>query len=291
MNLVVGSTGLLGGTITQMLLDKGAPVRLLVRSGAAAAQPARSNAQGAAEIVHGDLKDRPSLVAACAGITTVITTANSAQRGGEDNVASVDLEGNASLIDAAKQAGVKQFVFVSAAAVDEASPVPLFAAKARAEKLLRESGMNWTVIAPHVFMDVWFPAIVGSALGAGRPVPLVGGGKRRHSFIAVQDVAAFAVAAAGNPAAMNRRLVLGGPEALSWSEIVEKMGGILGRRLEVETIAPGSPIPTLPPPVDQVIGNLAAGLEQQDVVLDTTDVAREFGVTLTPADTVLRRMI
>src|SRR5688572_23319547 len=245
MNLVVGSTGLLGGLITRTLLDQGKPLRVLVRSGAAAAS--------AAEVFRGDLKDRASLDAACAGVTTVITTANSAQRGGTDNIASVDLEGNAALIDAAKNAGVKQFIFVSAAVVDEASPVPLFAAKARAEKLLRESGMNWTVIAPHVFMDVWFPTIIGSALGANKAVPLVGGGKRRHSFIAVQDVAAFAVAAAGNPAAMNRRLVLGGPEALSWTQIVEKMGDILGRKLEVQDVAPGAPIPTLPPPVGQAI--------------------------------------
>lgn len=282
MILVVGSTGLLGGMVVRKLLATGKTTRVLVRSG--------STDIAGAEPVRGDLKDRASLDAACAGVTAVITTANSAQRGGDDNVATVDLEGNAALIDAAAGAGVKHFIFVSAAAVDESSPVPLFAAKARTEKHLRENGMAWTIIAPHVFMDVWFPMIIGSALGAGRPVPLVAGGKSRHSFIAVDDVAAFAVAATDNPAAINRRLVLGGPEALSWTEIVAKAGDIVGRRLDVETIPPGSPIPTLPPPVDQVIGNLAAGLEQQDVVLDTTEIARELGVTLTPAETVLRRM-
>lgn len=151
--------------------------------------------------------------------------------------------------------------------------------------------MSWTVIAPHIFMDVWFRMIIGSALAAGRPVPLVAGGKRRHSFIAVQDVAAFAVASVDNPAAKNRRLILGGSAALSWIDLVEKAGEILGRRLEIESLAPGSPIPTLQPPVDQIIGSLAAGLEQQDVIFDTTETAREFGVTLTPAETVLRRMI
>ena len=283
MNLIVGSTGLLGGMIARKLVASGAPVRLLVRSG--------STDITGAEAVRGDLKDRASLDAACAGVEIVITTANSAQRGGEDNVATVDVEGNLALIDAAANAGVKQFIFVSAAAVDENSPVPLFAAKARAEKHLRASGMNWTVIAPHVFMDVWFPMIIGSALGAGRPVPLVGGGKRRHSFIAASDVAAFAVASVNHPAAMNRRLVLGGPEALSWTDVVAQAGEVLGRRLEVETIEPGSPIPTLPPPIDQAIGNLAAGLEQQDVILDTEATARELGVTLTPAKTVLRQVL
>jgi uncharacterized protein YbjT (DUF2867 family) len=283
MNLVVGSTGLLGGAIVRLLLETNAPVRVLLRRGATPLD--------GTDAVAGDLKDRASLDAACAGVTTVITTANSAQRGGEDTVATVDLEGNRSLIDAAANAGVKHFVFISAAAVDESSPVPLFAAKARAERHLRESGMQWTVIAPHVFMDVWFPMIVGSALAAGRPVPLVGGGKRRHSFIAVADVAAFAAASVDNPAAVNRRLLLGGPAAISWTDVVDKASDIVGHRLEVETIAPGSPIPTLPPPVGQLIGNLAAGLEQQDVVIDTAPIAQEFGITLTPAESVLRNMM
>jgi NADH dehydrogenase len=283
MILVVGSTGLLGGAVVRRLLENNAQVRVLLRGETAA--------MAGTEAVHGDLKDRASLDAACAGVTTVITTANSAQRSGEDNVATVDLQGNVSLIDAAARAGVRQFIFVSAAYVDESSPVPLFAAKARAEKHLRASGMQWTVIAPHVFMDVWFPMIIGSALAAGRPVPLVGGGQRRHSFIAVADVAAFAAAAVEHDAAMNQRLMLGGAEALSWTEVVAKTSDLVGRRLEIETLAPGSPIPTLPPPIDQVIGNLAAGLEQQDVIIDTSATARTFGVTLTPAETVLGEML
>ncbi|HEX8151741.1 MAG TPA: NmrA family NAD(P)-binding protein, partial [Thermoanaerobaculia bacterium] len=170
------------------------------------------------------------------------------EAGGEDNVATVDLEGNIALIDAAKDAGVRHFIFISAAGADETSPVPLFAAKARAERHLRGSGMQWTVIAPHVFMDVWFPMIIGSALAAQRPIPLVAGGRKRHSFIAVSDVAAFTVAAVDNPAAINQRLILGGPDALSWREIVKIAGKLLDRKLATETIEPGEPLPTLPPP-------------------------------------------
>ncbi|HYO79689.1 MAG TPA: SDR family oxidoreductase [Thermoanaerobaculia bacterium] len=283
MNLLVGSTGFLGGRIARQLLANGAPLRVLARSG--------TTELAGAEAVQGDLKDRASLDAACRGVSTVITSANSAQRGGGDNVTTVDSEGNMALIDAARAAGVRRFIFISAAAVHEASPVPLFAAKARAERHLRDSGMEWTVVAPHVFMDVWFPAIVGSALAAGQPVALVGGGKRRQSFIAVDDVAAFTVAAVDNPAAANRRLLIGGPAALSWSEVVDLTSSIAGRPVPSVTIEPGAPIPTLPPPADQFMGNLAAGLEQQDVVFDTSELARELGVTLTPAETVLRRML
>ena len=281
--LVVGATGLLGGRITRRLLDRQQAVRVLTRRGA-------STLPGA-EPVQGDLKDRASLDAACRGVATLVTTATSAQRGGDDDVSSVDAAGNIALIDAAREAGVRQFVFVSAATADEASPVPLFAAKARAERHLRDSGMSWTVIAPHIFMDVWFPMIIGSALAAAKPVALVGGGQRRHSFIAVDDVAAFAVAAVDHPAAINQRLVLGGPEGLSWKEIVGKTAAILGAPVATVTIPPGAPIPTLPPPADQAIGNIAAGLELQDVVFDTSEIAQTFGVMLTGADAVLTRML
>src|SRR5688572_12081924 len=113
MNLVVGSTGLLGGLIVRKLLERNQPVRVLLRGG--------STPMAGTDAVYGDLKDRASLDAACAGVKTVITTANSAQRGGEDNVATVDLQGNFALIDAAASAGVRHFIFVSAAAVDESS--------------------------------------------------------------------------------------------------------------------------------------------------------------------------
>ena len=243
-----------------------------------------------AHAVTGDLKDRASLDAACRGVTTVITTANSARRGGADNVESVDLSGNRALIDAATAAGVRQFVFVSVAAADPSSPVPFFAAKAATEAHLRNSGMAWTIVAPHIFMEIWFPMLIGSALAAGKPVSLVNGGKRRHSFIAVEDVAEFATRAVDHPAGMRQRLLLGGP-AISWSDVVAIAGQVLERPVAVQSIAPGSPIPTLPPPLDSTIGGLAAALELQDVIIDATDIARTFGVSLTSCETVLRGML
>jgi uncharacterized protein YbjT (DUF2867 family) len=282
MNLVVGSSGMLGGMIARKLVERGHPVRAMVR------QP--STIAGA-ETVVADLKDPGSLDAACRGVTAVISTANSAQRGGADNVASVDLEGNRALVDAAKKAGVQQFVFISVANADASSPIPFFAAKARTEQHLRQSGLAWTIVAPHVFIDVWFGLLVGSALAAGMPVALVHGGKTRHSFIAADDVAEFATRAVGHPAAINRRLVIGGPDALSWSEIVAKTAAIVEKPVPVRSIEPGEPIPSLPAPLDAVAGGMAASLEQQDVIIDTTEPARALGITLTPIETVLRRLL
>jgi uncharacterized protein YbjT (DUF2867 family) len=282
MNLVVGSTGMLGGMVARRLIEMGKPVRVMVR------QP---SVLAGADCVVGDLKDPASLDAACRGVTTVITTANSAQRGGADNVTTVDRDGNRALIDAAQKTGVQRFVFVSAAFVDANSPVPFFAAKASTEAYLRDSGLAWTIVAPHIFLDVWFGLLVGSALAAGAPVSLVRGGRTRHSFIVSSDVAEFVAQAVDHPDAADKRLVLGGPEALSWSDIAARTAAILGKPVPVRSLDPGQPIPTLPAELGAVVGGLAAILEHEDVIIDATQEARVFGVTLTPADTVLRRLV
>lgn len=138
---------------------------------------------------------------------------------------------------------------------------------------------------------MWFTLLVGIALAAGTPVSLVNGGQKRHSFIAVDDVAAVTAGAVDVPEAIGRRLILGGPDALSFSDIVARTARILDAPVPVRNIQPGEPIASLPPPLDRMVGGLAAGLEQQDIVIDSTEVATLFGVTLTPPETVLRRAL
>jgi uncharacterized protein YbjT (DUF2867 family) len=93
--LVVGATGMLGGAIVRRLLGRGDKVRVLVRDDTGE----RALTEAGARTARGDLKDAASLARACDGISTLITTANSAARGGEDNVDTVDLEGNRNLIE------------------------------------------------------------------------------------------------------------------------------------------------------------------------------------------------
>ena len=210
--LVVGATGYLGEIIARSLLQQSHAVRITLRPNSNHSDLIGLGAKAA----HADLKDPDSLPAACKGIDVVITTANSARRGGSDTVAAVDLNGNRNLINAAREAGVRQFIFISAYEADLSHPVPFLQAKAQTEETLRASGLCYTILAPHVFMDVWIPMLVGNALQENRPVLLIGSGERKHSFIAAADLAAFAVAAVNNATALNQKISLGGPEPLSW---------------------------------------------------------------------------
>jgi uncharacterized protein YbjT (DUF2867 family) len=283
MILVVGATGNLGGIITRMLLAQDASVRILTRP----QSPYQNLEHAGAQIVFGDLKERGSLDVACQGADTVISTANSAARDGADTVETVDLVGNRHLIDAAKMARVRQFLFVSALGADQNSPVPLLQAKGATEIYLRESHLPYTILAPNGYMEVMINGVVGMPAKMGHPVTIVGGGHRKHSFISVSDVAAFILAAIDNPAAINQRLVLGGPQALSFRDAVAIYERLLGHQIQINSVAPGESVPGLP----QRLAQLLAGLDTYDSPIDMTETAPTFGIQLTPLEEVVRRTV
>lgn len=293
--LIVGATGILGGMITRRLLADGKEVRILVRRNSPSeglvargmATSARSLIQAGARPVYADLKDRASLDPACEGIETLITTATSAMRGGEDTVETVDRWGNRNLIEAAKVAGVKQFIFVTFLGADPANPVPLFRAKAETEALLRSNGLPYTILAPNFFLESWVGMVIGIPLQSGQPIALVRDGQRRHSLISIGDVAAFAVAAVGHPEALNQRLILGGPEPVSWRAIVDAFSQAVGRELPVRLVAPGEPMPGLP----EVVPPVLAAMETYDSPISMQETARVFGVEQTTPAAFVRQML
>jgi uncharacterized protein YbjT (DUF2867 family) len=281
--LVVGSTGVLGGMIARRLLERGLPLRILVRRGSGHAGLVESGAEPA----FGDLKDPGSLRAACQGVDTVITTANSALRGGADTVETVDRQGNRNLIDAAQAAGVQHFIFISALGVSEQSDIEFMRAKAETERYLRSSGMRYTILQPNGFMDVWIPMLVGSAVQAGQPVTLVGEGRRKHSMIAVADVAAFTTACVGNKDVLDQTIPLGGPAAVSWRDIVAACERAVGHPLEIRFLPPGEPIPGMP----AVVSQLAAGLEGYDSPVPMEQTASALGVQPTPMEEFVTELL
>lgn len=286
MILVVGATGLVGGMVARQLLDLRQAVRVLVRPGSNHEQLVAAGA----EPVEGDLKDPSSLPRACAGADTIITTASSGSRGGADTPQTVDIDGNRHLIDAAVGASAGQFIFVSTIAASQDSPVELLRAKAMSEDYLRRSGLPYTILAADAFLDTMVPLVVGGPARAGGPVTLVGEGKGRHSFIAASDVAAFAVACVGHPAAVNRHVIIGGPEPVSLRDVVAAYERVSGHSIPVQSVAPGQLIPGLPsiPGLAETVSGMVAALETFDSPIDVAETARTFGVRPTPLEEYVR---
>jgi uncharacterized protein YbjT (DUF2867 family) len=281
--------------IARRLLEQGREVRVVVRRGSPSSQlvqqglatSAEELIESGAQPLHGDLRDRASLEAAVEGVEVVVTTANSAMRGGADNPQSVDLGGNRNLIEAARESGVEHFVFVSALGAEPDHPSPYMQAKAKTEATLRASGMGYTILAPTAFMEVWPALVVGMPAVQGQPVTLVGEGRRRHSFISNRDVAAFAVAMVDNPEARNKYLAIGGPEPLTWRDVVATYERVLERPISVEFVAAGEPVPGLPDPMP----TLLAGMETYDSAIEMDEISRTFDVPLRTLETFVREKV
>lgn len=220
MILIAGSTGLLGSEICRQLTTQKKPVRALIRKTSVSEKIAMLKQIGC-DLTEGDFKNKNSLLRSCKGCDTVITTVSSTlSRQEGDNIQSVDHDGNLNLVAAAKEAGIKHFIFISFRH-KYATENPLTEAKRSTEQAIINSGMNYTILQASIFMEVW----LSPALGFNYPehtAQIPGDGTNPISYVSLKDVATFAVASVDNTAAKNKTLEIGGPEAISPTQVIKE---------------------------------------------------------------------
>jgi uncharacterized protein YbjT (DUF2867 family) len=228
LTLVAGATGGLGSQVCEAVARRGGSLRALVRSSSDPAKVARLRSLGA-ELVVGDLERPETLPPAVAGASFVITTASAFPGDPRpDAIERLDRAGSINLIDAAAAAGVRRFVFTSVPPVEP--DYEFQQAKRAVESRLAASGMEYAILRPDSFMEVWFSPLLGFDLANGR-VTVYGTGREAASWISSADVAEFAVWALGADAGRNATLDLGGPQALTYDEIVAVYEELTGKRL------------------------------------------------------------
>ena len=232
--LVAGATGFLGMEICRQLIAKNKIVKGLVRSTSDAGKVAQLKQSGV-ETIEGDLKNKESLENALRGVSAIISTVSSTfSRQEGDSIHTVDDEGQNNLIDAAVSAGVSQFVYVSFCTMP--GQFPLQTAKRKVEKHLAESGLNYTILQPTYFMEIWLSPAVGFDYPNAKAT-IYGEGRNKVSWIAIKDVASFAVAVLDNPVPANSIIELGGPAALSPLEVVSIFEAAQGKKFELQFVS------------------------------------------------------
>jgi uncharacterized protein YbjT (DUF2867 family) len=289
MILVVGATGLLGNEVCRQLLKRGEKVRALVRSTSDPAKVAALHDAGA-DIALGDLKDPPSLAAACQGVDTIISTASSTFfRQDGDSIETVDHLGQLNLIDAAKNARINRFVFVSFR-VHAGFHFPLGDAKTAVEQALED--LNYTVLRASWFMEVW----LSPALGFDYPnaaATVYGPGTCPISFVSYLDLAEMCALAANHPAAERKTLDFGGPTALTPLEVIAKFEQIAGKPFTIQHVpqeALQAQFDSATDPMQKSFAALTLGYCYGDA-MDMAPLQQQFSLKLTSVDDYARRVL
>jgi uncharacterized protein YbjT (DUF2867 family) len=224
--LVVGASGQLGGVITRKLLAAGTPVRALARR-----RDKLEPLAGAAEIAAVDLLDLAKLTEACRGIGQIVATANNNMGKGATSPMRVDLAGYQNLCAAARNAGVRRLLYVSFRGVSPHVAVDIFRLKWYIEDAIRRSGIRYVILRPTAFMDVWIDQLIARDIRRKGAATLFGDGTAVANYIAVEDVAEFAVKILGREDVVNEIVDLGGPSNISYNDLT----ALVERRLQ----APG----------------------------------------------------
>jgi uncharacterized protein YbjT (DUF2867 family) len=214
--LVFGATGKQGGSVARHLLAEGWRVRALTRF------PEKPGVQflrrRGAEVVKGDMSDRQSLLAAMKGVYGVFSVQNSWESGVEKEV-----EQGCLVADAAKEVGVKHFVYSSVGSAHRKTGIPHFESKWRIEEHIRELKLNYTIFRPVSFMENFNSPDAHKEIYEGR----LSMGLRPDKplqMIAVDDIGVFVAKAFATPGDfLGRELDLAGDE-LTGPQIAERLG-------------------------------------------------------------------
>ena len=256
MILVVGASGYLGGFTARRLLARGKRVR------AASRAPAKLEDLRAlgADVVGIDLIDAPSLEAACRDVEAVFAAAHSLLGKGRHASAAVDGAGHRALVDAAKRAGVRRFVYTSAMFASPDHPVDFMRTKSGVERYLAASGLRHAILRPSAFMEWHVHDLLGKTIVETGVTTIFGRGTNPVNFVAADDVAAVAEHALSRAELVGETLDVGGPDNLSRNAVAAIYGELLHRTPRVRHVPLGL-MRTLAPivrPINPVLARLLA---------------------------------
>ena len=214
MILVFGATGTVGNELISILSGDDVPA-IAVTRGPAPPRPRRG-----VRWVQADLAAPASVEGLFSGVRSMFLLT-----GNHPDMARLQI----AAIDAAARAHVEHVAKLSALGASDHSRLPIGRAHYEAESALMASGMRWTILRPHVFMQ----NLLGQARAIAHEGRIVGGsGDGRIPFIDTRDIAAVAAVALTRPGHDGQKYILTGPEALSYSDIARILSGVIGRPVE-----------------------------------------------------------
>jgi len=289
--LVTGGTGFVGPHVVRAIAERGHDLKLLVRDST------RSRELPGQPVV-GEMTNTVSLQHAVEGIEAVVHLV-AIRQGKEEQFRRVMEQGTRDLVTAARDAGVRRFVLMSALGTSEETKdlVPYYHAKWEMEQAVKGSGVDHVIFRPSfVFGRDGGILPTFRKLAKLTPVtPIIGSGEQRIQPIWVDDVALYFAEALDKPETTNRTFDLGGPDIVSWNDFWQRLRTTLGIRRRPRLHVPIGLMRVNAVVTERLPGNipltrdLLKMLEHGDNVVTNDDAVQTFQLPLVTLDEQLRR--
>ena len=228
---VTGGTGFVGSHLLEALLEAGHKPKVMVREGSKSKLSVSS-----AETVYGDVLQPETLPKAMEGCDAVIHLVGIIREYPKKGITyySLHYDATRNVVHAAKKAGIKRFIHMSSNGADVHGKTAYQTSKYAAEEYLKTSQLDWTIFRPSV--------IYGDPLGKTEiitqladlirkmpVIPVFGDGQYKLQPVWVEDVAQAFVKALTLPVTIGKTYLLCGPDVLTYKEILNRVGNLLGR--------------------------------------------------------------
>lgn len=279
MIFIAGATGFVGGHLVNDLISKGYKIKCLVRS----AKSADALASRGVEIINGDITSAESLKGAIKAGDCVIHLVGIIEQRDKATFRSVHVEGTFNLVNEAKRSGAGFFFYQSALGADKGSWSGYLRTKAEAEDIVRESGLRNAIFRPSLIIGPWdgFTKKLLEIIKLAPVVPIPGDGRAKFQPVYIKDWIKCLNKILDDQGNYLSVYDIGGPEHITYRQIVETLSESIGRSKPVFTIPMdlmkisaafmGIFLPSPPVTVDQL------RLLEQDNICDTDVIEKHFG--------------
>lgn len=293
MIFITGASGFVGEHLVDYLLEKEHKVRCLVRSESAK----KSLSAKGAEVIIGDVTQTETLNNILTPDDFVVHLVGIIEEKGDATFETVHCKGTSNIVTEAKRAGIRHFFYQSALGADRNSWSGYLKTKAEAEDIVKQSGLRHTIFRPSLIIGPWdgFTKKLMEMLKHSPVVPIPGEGRARLQPVYIKDWLACMGKVIEDPGSYGSTYEIGGPEHLSYREMVEKLSKAMGQNRPVFNIPMGimrfgasvlEKVFSSPPVTSDQLRLL-----QQDNICDPKAIEKNFGFVPVTYEAALKAFI
>jgi len=288
---VLGGSGFIGGYLVLSLLQMGRHLNLLSHR----TSPDFISPRGRINTFKGSIDDESGLEACFKGCDQVYHLIGIIAETKTKTFRKTVAEGTARVVAAAQKAGVKKIVYLSALGTEPNSDIAYFRTKYEAEQLIINSGLDYTIFRPSIVYGVGDKFInrLASMVRFSPILPVIGDGRYRLQPVYVEELCAVMALASARDITSRKIYEIGGPEQLTYVEILDIIKRVLGRR-RVKVHIPLSLARMVACMMEKILKPAPLTRDQLKMmqtgsICDQTVAENEFGVRFSPLEMQLQK--